>query len=274
MPTQLFPSRLYQAGNLGLLACLLLVLSSCHPPDLQLELQEAMAAAVAGQLESALHTSNRCLQAAPDNMDAVALNNYCLFMLNNDKATTDKVLFSMQRAIDQNEKRFDLHYFYGWMLYRQAKYPEAIEILERAYALLPESAARDNRATRGNLLFMMGRCCVHNNLPRGMGYLQAARAYEPFSNWPELYNGLAILSLQQKKWEDAASWLHAGLRLEPNNPSLLRNLAIVYDSYLNRKDIACQYYEQTLAVLDYGDNKTRAAINAKLAQLKPRQQDK
>lgn len=247
------------------------LLFSCRPPDFQLELQQAMTDAVSGQLESALHTSSRCLQAAPDNMDALALTNYCLYMLNNDKATTDKVLFSMERAIVQNPKRFDLQYFYGWMLYRQGKYPEAIEALEAAYALLPESAARHNRDTRGNLLFMMGRSCMRSNLPRGMGYLQAARAYEPFAEWPELYNGLAILSLQQEKWEEAASWLLTGLRQEPNHPSLLRNLAVVYDNYLNRKDLASQYYEQTLTVLDYSDHKTRAAINAKLAQLQPRQ---
>lgn len=263
-------------GRLAMLAMLaslagLAMLAGCRPPDLTAEFQLAMAEAAAGDLESALSRSTRCLQAAPDDQDAMVLSNFCQFMLNNDKATMEKVLFSFERAIEQTPNRFDLRYFYGWMLYRGGKYPEALNALEKAYELLPESAARDNKATRGNLLFLMGRCCVFNNLPRGMRYLQAARVYEPFGEWPELYNSLAILSLYQQQWPQAVVWLENGLQKDPANPALLRNLAIVHDNYLNRKDTACHYYDLTLAALGASDPKTRAAITARLAQIRPRQ---
>ncbi len=245
-------------------------LTGCRQPDLTAEFQLALTDAAAGNLESALDRSSRCLQTAPDDLDAVVLNNFCQFMLNNDKATTEKVLFSFERSIEQTPNRFDLRYFYGWMLYRNGKYPEALNALEKAYELLPNSAARDNSATRGNLLFLMGRCCVFNNLPRGMRYLQAARVYTPFGEWPELYNSLAILSLYQQNWPQAVAWLENGLQKAPAHPALLRNLAIVYDNYLNNRVKACHYYDLALAALGASDPATSAVITARLTQIRPR----
>lgn len=266
-----FANRLAILAALATALAVAAGLTGCRPPDLSAEFQLAMTEAAAGNLESAFERSSRCLQAAPDDLDAVVLNNFCQFMLNNDKATTEKVLFSFERAIEQTPNRFDLRYFYGWMLYRNGKYPEALNALEKAYELLPNSAARDNSATRGNLLFLMGRCCVFNNLPRGMRYLQAARAYTPFGEWPELYNSLAILSLYQQKWNQAVTWLENGLQKESAHPALLRNLAIVHDNYLNNRVKACHYYDLTLAALGGSDPKTSAAITARLAQIRPRQ---
>ena len=245
-------------------------LTGCRPPDMTAEFQLALSEAAAGNLESALERSSRCLQAAPDDLDAVTLNNFCQFMLNNDKATTEKVLFSFERSIEQAPNRFDLRYFYGWMLYRNGKYPEALNALEKAYELLPNSVARDNAATRGNLLFLMGRCCVFNNLPRGMRYLQAARVYEPFGEWPELYNSLAILSLHQQNWNQAVVWLETGLRKDPAHPALLRNLAIVYDNYLNDRVKASQCYDLALVAIGASDPAASAAITARLNQIRPR----
>jgi len=66
------------------------------------------------------------------------------------------------------------------------------------------------------------------------------------------------------------TWLENGLRKDPAHPALLRNLAIVYDNYLNDRVKASQCYNLALIALGASDPAASAAITARLNQIRPR----
>jgi hypothetical protein len=70
---------------------------------------------------------------------------------------------------------------------------------------------------------------------------------------------MAILSLKQGLYSNALGWLGEGLRLEPNNAGLLRNIAVVYDIYLANPRLARMFYVRALGTL--GQDGSEAAVH-------------
>lgn len=254
------------------LALAVSLLPSCRPNDQPDELALASQALVDGRYAEVLTLTEQVLRRRPDDLDALLLNSYCLQLTATDRGARSKAIFNLDRATTLAPLRHDVWYVYGWVLYDNARYDDAFKALGKAEALLLGLSAptASERARLADVMFLLGRCCMHNNLPKGLTYFQGLRRYEPYRQWPELYNSMAILSLKQGLYSNALGWLGEGLRFEPDNASLLRNVAVVYDIYLANPRLARAFYVRCLGALSpeaAGAAGTREQIMRRLRQL-------
>ncbi len=242
----------------------LLLLSSCQRRQESNALDDAYQALVAGRHAEVLTLTEQYLRQRPDDIDGLLLNSYSVQVTASDRGARSKAIFNLDRATTLAPSRYDVWYVYGWVLYENARYEDAIKALEKAEALIMDVKApgASDQALLASARFLIGRCCMHSNLPKGLAYLQVLRLQEPYRRWPELYNTMAILSLKQGLYSNALGWLGEGLRLEPNNAGLLRNIAVVYDIYLANPRLARVFYVRCLGAL--GQDSPEAA--------KPREQ--
>ncbi|EEF61128.1 tetratricopeptide repeat protein [Pedosphaera parvula] len=65
---------------------------------------------------------------------------------------------------------------------------------------------------------------------------------------PEVLNDLALVYLQKNRPSDAENYLNACLRLQPNYAPALLNLAVVEQTYRNNRPLALQKYREYLAL--------------------------
>lgn len=232
-----------------LLISLLLFLSSCAPPDAYKELSLALGAIQAGSLSEGLIHSELCLRALPNDTNALLLNGYCQMMLSSDPNFKSSALFNLEKA-SRNSDTYAAHLLYGWALCENKLYRDAIPILEKALAQMPPSSAQ-----KGAILLLLSRCCVRSNLQgRGMRYIQPLRIYEPYRQWPEVYNNLGMLALQRADYLEAARCFQQALQLSPREPRLMQNLAVLYDLYLNDSRKARGYYLDFMATARIEDD--------------------
>lgn len=261
-------------GAKSALALLLLglLLLSCDRRAENTSLADAYQAMQEGRHSEVIALTEQYLRQRPDDIDALLLNSYSVQSCARDRGERSKAIFNLGRATTLAAGRYDAWYVYGWVLYENARYEDAIKALEKAETLileLKEPSAAD-QSLLADARFLIGRCCMHSNLPKGLAYLQVLRLQEPYRHWPELYNSMAILSLKQGLYSNALGWLGEGLRQEPNNAGLLRNIAVVYDIYLANAQLARVFYVRSLSALGNdtpGANKTREQIMRRLRQL-------
>lgn len=255
-----------------LVVCAALLLLSCRREQESNVLDEAYQALIDGRHAEVLTLTDQYLRQRPDDIDGLLLNSYSVQVTATDRGARSKAIFNLNRATNLSPSRHDVWYVYGWVLYENARYDDAIKALEKADALLMglTSPGASDQALLASVRFLIGRCCMHNNLPKGMSYLQALRLQEPYRRWPELYNTMAILSLKQGLYSNALGWFSEGLRLDPNNAGLLRNIAVVHDIYLANPRLARVFYVRSLGALsedDPGGAKAREQIRQRLRQL-------
>jgi tetratricopeptide (TPR) repeat protein len=268
--------RQWRAALLALLtiAAALALLSSCQQRQESNVLDNAYQALVAGRHAEVLTLTEQHLRQRPDDIDALLLNSYSVQVTASDRGAPSKAIFNLDRATNLAPSRYDVWYVYGWVLYENARYEDAIKALEKAEALIMDLKApgASDQALLASARFLIGRCCMHSNLPKGLAYLQVLRLQEPYRRWPELYNTMAILSLKQGLYSNALGWLGEGLRLDPNNVGLLRNIAVVYDIYLANPRLARVFYVRCLGALGQDSPeaaKVREQIRRRLRQLPP-----
>lgn len=251
----------YRAALLVLLAVALPLLSSCRQRQEDTTLSDACQALAAGRHAEVQTLTEQYLRQRPDDIDALLLNGYSVQVTASDRGARSKAIFNLDRATNLAPSRYDAWYVYGWVLYENARYEDAMKALEKAEALIVDlkTPSSSDQALLANARFLIGRCCMHSNLPKGLAYLQVLRLQEPYRRWPELYNTMAILSLKQGLYSNALGWLGEGLRLEPNNAGLLRNIAVVYDIYLANPRLARMFYVRALGTL--GQDGPEAAVH-------------
>ena len=223
-------------------------LAGCAPGLDASEKQTAIIALQEGDYATAGVHADRYLRQNPDDVDALLLSSLCLARTASDMGGVNKAAYNLERATNLAPKRFDAWYLYGWLLYENGKYTEALTALDKAENVMP-SSLDINSPARANLYMMIGVSCAHNNLPRGFSYLQALRRFEQFRTRPEVYNSLAILCLKQGDSAQALTWLLEGEKLAPENSDLLRNIAVIYDIYLNNPVLARRFYVRCLGSL-------------------------
>jgi tetratricopeptide (TPR) repeat protein len=252
---------------IAILLVILLLWGGCNVVGLDDELKAAREAAFHGDYEEAMRHTDLCLGIAPKNVDALLIHGFCQYSSTTAGALNKaSALRNLEKATKLAPDRLDAWLFYGWALYNNGMSHEAIEPLERALALAPADSRH-----RGDIMLMLGRCCVHNNLQqKAMNYLQPLRVRKPYNQWPEIYNSLGMLALHRGERQKALDNFSKAYALSPNNPDLLQNIAVTFDLHLQRPDLARRYYIKTLAALNGSPDQARKLrLQNRLAHLPP-----
>ena len=228
---------------LPIAATIALLLASCSRTDPAKLLQAAASAARENRLPQAEQLSRECLRAAPGNVDALILNSYCKLLSAERDPDRQQALYNLNKATSIAPDNFAAHYFHGWALLRCHRSGEAIRPLERAYQLLPQDSPH-----RSNLRLFLAQCYLENNLQdEALRILQPLQRFKPYRDWPELYNCLGLLAIKRQQPKQAQFFFETGLRLAPDNETLLQNLAVTLDQYCNDPQRAAVCYRKCLA---------------------------
>ena len=246
---------------------LTLLLVACSRPDPAQLLQAAMTAARENRLPQAEQLSRQCLRAAPGNVDALILNSYCKFLADERATERKKALYNLKKATEIAPDSFAAHYFHGWALLQNRQSLDAIRSLESAYQLLPKDSPH-----RANLRLFLATCYIENNLQdKALRILQPLQRFKPYRDWPELYNCLGLLAIKRMQPKQAQYFFETGLRIAPDNETLLQNLAVTLDQYGNNpKQAAILYRKCQAAKFRRREfDETLTALEHRIKQLAP-----
>ncbi len=190
-----------------------------------------------GNFHLAVEHLEESIAAAPDNRTALILYGFCLHELERN----DEALEYFQTAVTAAPDDLMTNYFLGWILFEQGRCDDALIPLQKAYTLIDQ-----NDDLLPDLLVLLARCSLVQNLPQGKSYLQALRRYHAFANSAELYNALAILYIYDGDYKRAEQNFLTALKMDPDNIVVLQNLGVLYDSYLHQSGKAMTAYRKSL----------------------------
>lgn len=240
-------------ASVGLMAVAGLAVTGCM--NVQAKLQEAAAAASKGNWQQGYEITQKCLKKEKTNVSALVLNGFCLFEL----GRSDEALAMLEQGATQAPDNFAAQYFYGWILSESGRYADALVPLRRAHQLRPNHQ---------DLLILLSRCCIEQNLPEGARYLQALRRFPNMENRPELYNALGVLWLNQGQLELAKRQFMVAWAKDNSNLIAPQNLAVMFDQYMHNPTEALRHYRFCLDANQRSGDQLRAAkINDRIQQL-------
>ncbi len=244
-----------------------LLLAGCARRDVNALMSQAYASAQQGELSMAQELTAECLKQNASYMQARLLNDYCRFCRQGSETDRKQALYDLSKCTILEPENFDCWFFYGWALAQSGQTQQAIVPLERALALLPSKGG-----PRPKVQLLLGRCYAENNLQdKALALLQPLQMRDPYRTWPELYNSLGMMALRRKQAPQAVRFLKEGLRHDPANEVLLRNLAVVYDVYVDSPAEACNYYRLCMKrAFDRGDQEEAQRLTRRLMQVSRR----
>ena len=218
-------------------------------------LQKAKAAAAAGQWEHAEILAEKAADQKDMEVDATILR--ALSQHYQDK--TVAALDTIEKAVELDPGSFAAQYFHGWLLCQEKRWADALLPLKRALKLDTSNA---------NVLVLLAKCSLHQNLIQGTSYLQALRRFDEYRDSAELYNTIALLWLGRPDYDMAKSYFLKALEKDPHNTVVLQNLAVLHDTYLNDETAALKYYKSCLRESQLAKDEVRAkAVVERLRQL-------
>jgi len=237
-----------RAVSTAILTLVLALSLGCSRTPPAESLAKAVDAMKLGKFHTALELTEQCLDADRDNVDAMVLRGIGLHQLQR----RNEALEVLDTACRTDETHFAAHYFHGWVLAEGDKpdYEAALTPLRRAQELDPGHI---------DVLLLLARCCLEQNLPEGVRYLQALRRHDAFRRDPALHNGLAYLWLIDDKLEQARKSMVTAHECAPDNPVPLQNLAVLHDQYLNDRSEALRYYRYAVGACQRKNDATRQA---------------
>lgn len=244
----------------GMLALALLLGGGCSRPDPAATLRQAAQATSKGQWHAALDAAGDCLRHDRTNVDALLIQGLCYHMLDQSVKALERFR-KAQRAAPED---FETNYFLGWALCRERRHAEALPYLESALAA---------RAGHIDTLVLLGECCLEQNLPDGIVYLEellATPRYAGGQRRAQLLSNIAYLHTVDKKYETARARLAEAVKTQGTlEPAAFINMAALYDNYLHDPEKAMRYYRYSLAACQKtgGDPATEATILTRLRQL-------
>jgi len=233
-------------GLATVLIVLLVSASGCGPVDAEVELRAAAQAAADGQWRQALTSSGRVLSMDAHNIEAMVLNGISAYELRQ----IEDALEMLDTAATMAPDFFPAQYFYGWALHETQRYGDALKPLYAAHKLRPDHT---------DTLVLLSRCCLRQNLPQGLSYLQALQRLPSFAAQSELHNSLGMLWLKQGRYEQARRSLREAIAKDQANPVAYQNLAVLYDHYLNDPNQAIRYYRFCLSASQQSRDEVRAS---------------
>ena len=195
----------------------LFALTSCSPTDPVAEYNAALQLIDQKDYPAALERAKKCVRMNREDVDAIKLQTLCAFSYDSEDAERQSALQNLKRMVKNKAKEdYQAYFFLGWAYFQMYSYSEAQEYLTEAYKLMPKENMANSK-TYHNLLYMIGICCAHNNLPQGLEYLRPLEKISPFREWPEYYMNYAMLAYRLKRYNEAISWF--GKAQKPVHPS-------------------------------------------------------
>lgn len=228
------------------LTVFLLSAPGCGSSDPDTVLRKAANSAAAGRWKEASEQAQKVVSKQADNVTARVL----LGIAQHENRRSEKALENLEYAAKRAPDNFAVQYFYGMLLFEQQDYANALQPLRKAY---------DLRKDNPDLLILLSRCCMQQNLSEGTRYLQVLRRFRSYQNEPEVYNSLAFLWLSQREYETAEKYLLEAYDKAPENPVVLQNLGVFYDRYQQNIKKAINYYRQCVQQSNLVDDEQRAA---------------
>lgn len=238
--------------------CSGLLLSSCGGPTAEERLKEAETALRDGDFQLAAQQAERAAKFDSLRTDALVLSGVAnaLASKNSDAVET------LQRAWQTAPDHFYAAYFHGWSLARMHRYGDALAPLEKAVELRPDH-------TEARIL--LSRCCLEQNLPTGIEHLRELAGRPAFASAERrsvLFNDTAYLLAMADRPRDAEAAFDQALQIDPTNPRILQNKAILYDRHLNQPRTARRYYIRAIAAYQkLNEEGDQSAIRQRLRQL-------
>lgn len=239
-------------------ALLLLLAVSCGGrPDGE-ALTQAATALDEGNFQRATELARRAAKSENHRTDGWVLGGIAQALAGNDQEAID----TLRQAWRSAPEHFYAAYFLGWSLARMQQYGEALEPLEQAVQLRPEH-------TQARIL--LGRCCLEQNLPAGVEHFKELERQDTFANAEEravLHNDVAYLLVMGGQHRQARQEFDQAAGLDPGNPRILQNKAILLDRYLNDSRTARRFYIRALAAYQKrNEDAPQTAIRQRLRQL-------
>jgi Flp pilus assembly protein TadD len=236
------------------------LLCGCSRVDADQAARQAAEAIAAGDFETGMDLAKQAVKVEPDNPEYGVLYGFALFEAGHEREARDQFAETAAAA----PQSFVAQYFHGWVLWRLKAYGDAIGPLRNALYL------KDGYEEQvPDALVLLARCCMKQNLEDGFRYLQALRVHRGYGQEPEVYNCLGMLYTAQGQHDRALANFQQALRLDPENPVILQNIAVLYDTYFRDPKQAMVYYRESLAQrIERRDSSTnQAKIRDRLRQL-------
>jgi tetratricopeptide (TPR) repeat protein len=246
----------------------LVCLTSCSPTDPVAEYNAALELIEKKDYPAALERAKKCVRMNREDIDAIKLQTLCAFSYDAEESERQSALQNLKRMVKSKAKEdYQAYFFLGWAFFQMYNHQAAQENLTEAYRLMPKEGMADSR-TYHSLLYMIGLCCLQNNLPQGLEYLRPLEGISPYKEWPEYYMNYAMLAYRLKRYNEAIVWFNKAQRLDPTLPQPYLNIAIIYDTNYGATKYAKLWY--TNALVHYqkqGNTLYSKKIQARLSAL-------
>ena len=172
-------------------------------------------------LEGAESYSRKALELGPEVAEAHASRGLAL-SLSKRYAEAD---LEFETAIRLNPKLFEAHYLFGRASFQQGKYPDAVQHYEEASRVRPEDYQAPLLVATS--LTRLGRTAeAEASLRRGVQVAERHLELNPDDARALVLGAGAFMQLGER--EKALDWARRGLAIDPEDSSVLYNVACVY----------------------------------------------
>lgn len=236
-------------------------LTACRGERLSVDelLNRGVTAAQNGDWEAAREFAGRAVKAAPSNVNALIL--YALSLENT--GDPDAALGEISKAVSIDEANYFAQYTKGRLYYEKKRFESCIAPLRAALTLRPD-------ATDPLILLAQSSVYLNNAQDARIYYSRLARNRKFAKNpapWSEL--GMNFIRFDNKP-ALAAQYLIYAYRLQPENPTLLLNLAVYFDTCLRNRAEARKYYTRFLNMTEQNSamRENREAVQKRIQALR------
>ena len=238
-----------------------IVLTGCRGERLSLDelLNRGVNAAQSGDWETAKDFASRAVKVAPSNVNALIL--YALSLENTGDA--DAALGEISKAVSIDEANYFAQYTKGRLFYEKKRFESCIAPLRAALNLRPN-------ATDPLILLAQSSVYLNNAQDARIYYSRLARNRNFAKNpapWSEL--GMNFIRFDNKPAQ-AGQYLVYAYRLQPENPTLLLNLAVYFDTCMRNRAEARKYYTRFLKMTEQNSamRENRKAVGKRIQALR------
>jgi len=229
--------------------------AGCFGEKMTLEqlLDNGVKAALNGDWEKARNFSGRAVKLAPNNGNALILSALAL----ENTGDSEGALGAASKAVSLDEKNYFAQYTKGRILYEKKHFDSCIAPLRAALKLRPNAV---------DPLILLAQSSVSLNNGKDAKYYYSALARNRnFAKNPAPWSELGMVFLAEHKPAQAEQYLRYAYTLQPENPRLLLNLAVYYDSFRKNRLEAVKLYSRFLVL-----TKENSSLSARRAEVESR----